>query len=214
MAPATDVLVVQVVQFYANDRCMADPSLFRAVRNMAQGWQEKGLKAQHWGTAARQANDVYWLLFWQSHAHAAAVKADPLYPILVQKRQALATAPVHDFHVCFSGNPRRTIEVPVTEVDLYRTNDAGAAETQERIRRVTHRVESLQMQGFIALSWGVTVEDGTRGVYLGGWRSIEEHMRLGTLDDHKVFVEECEEIFKNFRELSVAHVTFKAHEEM
>jgi len=37
MAP--EILVVQVVQFYASDRCMADPSVFQAVRNIAQGWQ-------------------------------------------------------------------------------------------------------------------------------------------------------------------------------
>lgn len=37
-------------------------------------------------------------------------------------------------------------------------------------------------------------------------------MRLGTLDAHKVFVEECEEIFQNFRELSVAHVQLKPHD--
>jgi len=37
-------------------------------------------------------------------------------------------------------------------------------------------------------------------------------MRLGTADEHQVFVKECEEIFANFRELSVAHVYFKPHE--
>ena len=58
-------------------------------------------------------------------------------------------------------------------MDIYRLHDAGAAETQERIRRLTYRIESLQMRGFIALSWGVTVEDGARGVYLGGWRTVE-----------------------------------------
>lgn len=36
-------------------------------------------------------------------------------------------------------------------------------------------------------------------------------MRLGTLDEHKVFVEETEEIFKNFTELSVTHVHFESH---
>jgi hypothetical protein len=37
-------------------------------------------------------------------------------------------------------------------------------------------------------------------------------MRLGTLDAHKVFVEDCEEIFKSFHDLSVTHVHFKPHE--
>jgi len=149
---------------------------------------------------------------WQSHTHAAAIKADPSYAIFLKKRQALATGPIFDLHVRFSGNPRRSIESPTTEVDLYRTHDAGAAETQELIRRLTYRIESLQIRGFIALSWGATVEDSTRGVYLGGWRTVEDHMRLGTLDAHQVFVKECEEIFQNFRELTVAHVQFKPHD--
>lgn len=110
---------------------------------------------------------------WQSHTHAAAIKADPSHAIFLKKRQVLASGPIFDFHVRFSGNPRRTIESPVAEVDIYRLNDAGAAETQERIRRLTYRIESLQMRGFIALSWGVTVEDGARGIYLGGWRTVE-----------------------------------------
>jgi hypothetical protein len=36
-------------------------------------------------------------------------------------------------------------------------------------------------------------------------------MRLGMLDNHKVFVEETEEVFKRFTELSVTHVHFKLH---
>jgi hypothetical protein len=83
---------------------------------------------------------------------------------------------VLDLHVSFSGNPRRSLEAPVTEVDTYVTQDADAAETrevQERVRRLTYRVESLLARGFIALSWGVPIEDGARGLYLAGWRSIE-----------------------------------------
>jgi hypothetical protein len=110
---------------------------------------------------------------WKSHSHAAAVKADPSYDAFIQKRQALATAPVTDLHVCFSGNPLRCLAAPFVEVDIYRTEDARAAEAQELVRRLTYRVESLQTQGFIALSWGVPMEDDTRGVWVAGWRSIE-----------------------------------------
>jgi hypothetical protein len=117
---------------------------------------------------------------WQSQAHATAIKTDPSYPTFVQDREKLASKPVFEVHVAFSGNPQRVLEAPVTEVDLYRADDREvnpdarpAAETQELIQRITYRVESLQMRGFIALSWGVALEDGTRGVYLGGWKSIE-----------------------------------------
>lgn len=64
----------------------------------------------------------------------------------------------------------------MTEVDYYKTDEEGArpaAETQELIRRLVNRVETLQMPGFIGLSWGVAVEDGARGVSLVGWRSVE-----------------------------------------
>jgi len=183
-----------------------------------QGWQEKGLKAQYWGTSVNKLNEFYWLLLWQSREHSTAIKADPSYPTTVQERDALATTPIYEVHVHFSGNPLRAILAPVTEVDFYKT--AGekvnpdvrpAAETQEMIRRITYRIESLQSPGFIAISWGIALEDETRGVNLSGWRSVEDHMRLGTLNEHKVFVEETEEIFKNFTELSVTHVHFKSH---
>jgi hypothetical protein len=36
-------------------------------------------------------------------------------------------------------------------------------------------------------------------------------MRLGTLDDHKVFVEETEEIFKGLTDLHITYANFKLH---
>lgn len=117
---------------------------------------------------------------WQSHAHAAAVKADPSYPTFFQDREALATKPVYEIHVPFSGNLRRVLEAPVTEVDFYRMDDRKVnpvarpvAETQEMIRNVNYRKESFQLPGFIAHCCGADVEDETRAVTLGGWRSIE-----------------------------------------
>jgi hypothetical protein len=90
------------------------------------------------------------------------------------------TAPIYEVHVRFSGNPLRAIQAPVSEVDFYKTTDekvdpeaTPAAETQEMIRRITYRIESLQSPGFIAISWGIALEDGTRGVNLTGWRSVE-----------------------------------------
>lgn len=97
---------------------------------------------------------------------------------------------------------------------MYRTQAAGAEATQDKIRRLTHRIESLQMRGFVALSWGVALEDVSRGVYVAGWRTIEEHMRLGTIEEHKVFVQESEEIFEKFDELFAEHVYLKLHETM
>jgi len=218
MARTLEVPVVQFVQFFANDRCLADPALFQATRNIAQGWQEKGLNAQYWGTSVENANEFYWLLLWQSHAHAAAVKAEPSYPTFVQDREALATKPVYEVHVPFSGNPQCLLEAPVTEVDYYKMDDGKVnpaarpvAETQERILRTHALVESLQLPGFIAFCRGADIDDETRAVTLGGWSSIEDHMRLGTLDEHSKFLEEAEEIFKNLTELSITHVHFKLH---
>jgi hypothetical protein len=110
---------------------------------------------------------------WQSHSHATAVKTDALYPTFLQKRQALATDPVSDYCISFSGNPQRCFEAPITEIVIYRTDELTAAETQEKTRLITARVESLQIQGFIALSWGVAAEDKASGVYIAGWRTIE-----------------------------------------
>ena len=133
---------------------------------------------------------------------------------------------------------------------MYKLQEAVAEKTQDMIRRLTYRIESLQMRGFGALSWGASLEDVTRGAYIAGWRTIEvrsrssfteptpgprgvfffflvfvyclktffffhleqEHMRLGTLEEHRVFVQESEPIFEQFVELYVSHVHFKLHE--
>jgi hypothetical protein len=132
---------------------------------------------------------------WRSHVHATAIKIDPSYSTFVQDRDALVTAPVYEVHVRFSGNPQRTLEAPVTEVDYYKTDDSArpSAETQDMVRRVTYRYESLQVPGFIALSWGVALEDGTRAVNLGGWRSVEVGrsfaLPLSLLSSHPVRAE-------------------------
>jgi len=110
---------------------------------------------------------------WQTRAHAAAFEEDPSYPAFTRRRQALATVPVLALFVHFSGNPRRCLEAPVTEVDVYRTQVEGAETTQDKIRRLTYRIESLMVPGFLGLSWGVALEDISRGVYIAGWRTIE-----------------------------------------
>jgi hypothetical protein len=118
---------------------------------------------------------------WQSHAHSATIKTDPSYALFLTKRQALSMGPIEDLHVSFTGNPRRSLEAPVTEVDFYVTLDADAdatREVHERVRRLTYRTESLLVRGFVALNWGVPIEDGARGLYLAGWRSIEVRFRV------------------------------------
>ncbi|KAI0259316.1 hypothetical protein BC834DRAFT_974362 [Gloeopeniophorella convolvens] len=201
MAP--EAPLVEIVHFTATDECLADPSLFAALRDAAEAWREHGLTAQYWGASVQRANELYWLLLWRSEAHETAAT-----PALA----ALARTPPTSLHVRFTGNPHRCLTAPVSELDVYRTVDGpGVHETHEAVRRNAHRVESLQMRGFIALSWGVAREDPRTGIYLAGWRSIEDHMRLGTLDDHKVFLKEAEAIFAQFSGLSVMHVRFARH---
>jgi hypothetical protein len=128
---------------------------------------------------------------WQSHAHAAAVKADPSYPAFVQDCKALATKPVYEVHVPFSGNLQRILEAPVTEVDLYKIDDVKVnpaarpvAEMQEMILRMNALIESFQLPGFIALCWGVDIDDETKAVTLGGWGSIEVSSCSDSLSFH------------------------------
>ena len=61
----------------------------------------------------------------------------------------------------------------MTEVDCYKLQDEEAEKTQDMIRRLTYRIESLQIRGFCALSWGRALEDASRGAYIAGWRTIE-----------------------------------------
>lgn len=68
----------------------------------------------------------------------------------------------------------------MTEMSFYKTDDRAvnpearpAAETHELLRYLNGRMQSMQVRGFIALSWGIAFEDATRGFYLAGWTSVE-----------------------------------------
>ncbi|KAH9014746.1 hypothetical protein EDB84DRAFT_810039 [Lactarius hengduanensis] len=210
MAPEDPI--VEVIQFASTDQCLADPSLFQALRNIVQGWQEKGLNGQYWGATMEKPNNIYWVLFWQSRAHAAAFAADPLYPEFVQRRQSLATTPVRDLHVPLSGTPQLCVEAPVTAVDIYKVHGTRMEESHEMTHSVMHHLQSLQPQGFTGFSYGVTHEDPSVGVYFAGWNSVEDHMRVGMEEGHEKFKEEVEEAMKHFSDLTIAHITFKKHE--
>lgn len=117
---------------------------------------------------------------WESYEHALACKADPPYHTVLQERDALVASPIYEVHVRSSGNPLRVLQSPVDEVEFYKTTDERvdpearpAAETQEMVGHTVYLIESLQSPGFIANSWGVALEDGTRGVNIGGWRTVE-----------------------------------------
>ncbi|KAI9445791.1 hypothetical protein BJY52DRAFT_1314933 [Lactarius psammicola] len=208
---ASEDLVVEVAQFVSTDQCLADPSLFQAVRDMVQGWQEKGLKGQYWGTTVEKPNNIYWVLFWQSRAHAAAFAADPLYPEFVQRRQSLAATPVRDIRAPLSGTPQLCVEAPVTEVDFYKTHEAYIKETHEMAHNAMHHLRSLQPQGFTGSSFGVTYDDPSVGVYVAGWNAVEDHMRVGMEEGHDKFKEEAEEIMKQITDLTIVHIAFKKH---
>jgi hypothetical protein len=128
---------------------------------------------------------------WESQEHVTAFKADASYPTIIQERDALATKPVYEVHVPFTGDPLRPIQAPVTEVDFYKMTDRGVdpeatpvAETHELIRRASHCIETLQSPGFFALSWGIALGDETKGVTLIGWRAVEVRFFLPDISFH------------------------------
>ncbi|KAH9017798.1 hypothetical protein EDB84DRAFT_1679464 [Lactarius hengduanensis] len=196
--------IVEVIQFVSTEQCLANPSLFQALRDIVQGWQEKGLNGQYWGATVVKPNNIYWVLceftglvfasnhnkvaVWQSRAHAAAFAADPLYPEFVQRRQSLATTPVRDLYAPLSGNAQLCVEAPITEVDVYKVHVAHIEE-HEIGHSAMHLIQSLQPQGFTGSSYGVVHEDPSIGVYFAGWNSVEDHMRLGMEDGHEKFKE-------------------------
>jgi hypothetical protein len=110
---------------------------------------------------------------WQTRAHAAAFEKDPVYATFADLRAALSTAPVLAFFVHMSGNPRRCLESPVTEVAMYKVQDAVAEKTQHKIRDLAFRAASVSVGGLLALSWGAALEDLTRGANIIGWNTVE-----------------------------------------
>jgi hypothetical protein len=114
-----------------------------------------------------------YCIVWQTRAHATAFEEDPVYTTFAEQRAALSAAPVLAFFVHMSGNPRRCLESPVTEVDVYKLQDAVAEKTQDMIRDLTYHAVSLSVGGLLALSWGPALEDATRGANIVGWNTIE-----------------------------------------
>jgi len=207
---STEDLIVEVVQFISTKQCVANPSLFEAVRKIVQRWQDNGMKGQYWGTVEGKPDNIYWILVWQSRAHAAAFAADPSYPEFVQRRESLATSAVRDIHVPVSGTPQPYM-APVTEVSIYTTHDSRIEKTHKEARAMIHLLRSLKPTGFHGSVDGVTLEDPTVGLYIAGWNTVQDHMRVGMEEGHEKFRETTEEIFDNLKDLTVAHVTFKKH---
>ncbi|KAH8978443.1 hypothetical protein EDB92DRAFT_2108023 [Lactarius akahatsu] len=210
MAPEDPI--VEVIQFVSTEQCLGNPSLFQALRDIVQGWQEKGLKVQYWGTTMEKPNNIYWVLFWQSRAHAAAFAADPLYPEFVQRRQSLATTPVRDLYAPLSGDPQLCVEAPVTDVAIFKAHEARIEKMHETAHSAVHLLRSLQLQGFTGSSLGVTHEDPSVGIYFSGWNSVEDHMRIGMEEGHEKLKEEGEEFMKQLSDLIIVHVDFKKHD--
>ncbi|KAH8978439.1 hypothetical protein EDB92DRAFT_584262 [Lactarius akahatsu] len=196
--------IVEVIQFVSTEQCLANPSLFQELPDIVQGWQEKGLKGQYWGATVVKPNNIYWVLFWQSRAHAATFAADPLYPEFVQRRQSLATTPVRDFYAPLSGNPQLCVEAPITVVDIFKAHEARIEKMHETLHNTANHLLWLQPQGFTgSSSLGVTREDPSVGIYFGGWNSVEE--------GHEKWKEAAEEFMKQLSDLTIAHIAFKKH---
>ncbi|KAH9021705.1 hypothetical protein EDB83DRAFT_2527703 [Lactarius deliciosus] len=220
--------IVEVIQFVSTEQCLANPSLFQALRDIVQGWQEKGLKGQYWGATVVKPNNIYWVLceftglvfasnhnkvaVWQSRAHAAAFAADPLYPEFVQRRQSLATTPVRDLCASLSGNPQLCVEAPITVVDIFKAHEARIEKMHETLHSTAHHLWLLQPRGFTgSSSLGVAHEDPSVGIYFGGWNSVEDHMRIGMEEGHEKWKEAAEEFMKQLSDLTIAHIAFKKH---
>ncbi|KAH9008811.1 hypothetical protein EDB84DRAFT_1571744 [Lactarius hengduanensis] len=200
MAPENPI--VEVIQFVSTEQCLANPSLFQALRDIVQGWQEKGLNGQYWGATMEKPNDIYWVLceftgpvfacnhdkvaVWQSRTHAAAFAADPLYPDCASRHPSPMSPP-----------SRRT--KPAIE------------KMHETVHSAAHLLRSLQLQGFTGSSLGVTHEDPSVGIYFSGWNSVEDHMRIGMEEGHEKLKEEAEEFMKQLTDLTIVHIAFKKH---
>ncbi|KAH8999856.1 hypothetical protein EDB86DRAFT_3242550 [Lactarius hatsudake] len=221
--------IVEVIQFVSTEQCLANPFLFQELRDIVQGWQERGLKGQYWGATVVKTNNIYWVLceftglvfasnhnnkvaVWQSRAHAAAFAADPLYPEFVQRRQSLATTPVRDLYVSLSGNPQLCVEAPITVVDIFKAHEARIEKMHETLHSTAHHLWLLQPRGFTgSSSLGVTHEDPSVGIYFGGWNSVEDHMRIGMEEGHEKWKEAAEEFMMQISDLTIAHIAFKKH---
>jgi len=210
--------IVEVVIFRANERCLGDLGLFKEVRDMVAA--TTSVKAMYWGPVVELPKVIFWLLVWDSFEQSIAREGTPSHAEMVRELDALTDDPSRKLvlHMRFSDlydPPLGCIEAPVTELDLgFIKEDSVVAEWDRRAESLMshmRRIHAEGQEGLRALTLGRAVEDVKRTLYLVGWNSIEDHMKIGMQKGHEMIVKEGEEIFPLFHDFQMHHVHFERH---
>jgi len=206
--------VIEVVTFRANQRCMEDLELFKEVRDIVA--VSTSVKAMYWGRSIELPSVFFWVLLWDSHAQSTAREETVPHAEMVRKLDALVDDPSRKsiFHTCFAEQdlPLACIEAPITEFDIAILKDMESLPVRERLAEsIMSHLRATHLEGLLSIARGIALEDVLTNLYLAGWNSIEDHMKLGTHESHEIIVNELEEIFPYFRDLQIHHVRFERH---
>ncbi|KAI0059902.1 hypothetical protein BV25DRAFT_1828624 [Artomyces pyxidatus] len=206
---SSGVPVVELVTFRVNDSFT--PERFKEVRDWVDRGRAYGLNAQYWGQAVEKTRTLHWLLLWDSREAHGTLQADPGYPALVAKVDAMANGPVRVLHVHFATHPPTALlEAPVTEIDIYRVTPGVMPQYQRWSEELCAYITKLGIPGFVACTYGPALEEGGDvGVYMGAWNAVEDHNKLGDGDEE--FQKLVSPMLEVVLDLRIAHVSLQRH---
>ncbi|KAI0059890.1 hypothetical protein BV25DRAFT_1828613 [Artomyces pyxidatus] len=201
--------VVEIVTFRPNATFTKEPEKFRLVREWVERAKSKGMNGQYWGQGVEKPHNVHWFLLWDSRAAHAVVQAEPDYPAFVKQIEELADGPIRVLHVHFSTHPpTKWLEAPVTEVDIYKFS-GDIVEYEKKTMKLAAYIQASHPSGYMGSTIGTALEEnGTVGVYMGAWETVEHHTALG---EDETFMEMTEGLVGDLTDLQAMHVTLQPH---
>ncbi|TFY77043.1 hypothetical protein EWM64_g6969 [Hericium alpestre] len=208
---ADNVPVAELVRFHATERCLSDPAVFKALRDLAERARPHGMTGQYWAKAPDDPDLFVWILLWDSRQHHTNWLASDkgTAGALSMKAAELAKEPFDIIHVHFETHPPfAALTMPMTEVVFWTIADADQVgaffEKLEKTRQAIVRGEGMQ-----GCTWGQSLERKDAGVALTGWESLEAQMKQG--DSNKDYRETGEEALSLVSDLRALRVNFQPH---
>ncbi|KAI0314542.1 hypothetical protein OF83DRAFT_439726 [Amylostereum chailletii] len=208
----TDSHIVHLLFFKGNERCLADPTLFTALRDMAKESAGEGLTGQYWGQAVEKPHRFYWYLLWGSQSAHDAFQSSPQRTALHSQLLALAEETPDERVMAYSLSPLGAFQAPITDTTAF--NIVEGITREEAVTRMTPVIQHVgRILPTFLWAFAKDVEGkGLRGVHFAGWDSIESHMNVGEGPGEEDLREVTEEVMPMFTNITIAHMHLQSHQ--
>ncbi|KAI0030382.1 hypothetical protein K488DRAFT_72246 [Vararia minispora EC-137] len=158
---------------FKGDPSAPNPALFEQMRNEADSLRGQGMIYQFWGRGAEKPYPFHWYLIWESDSRSAE-SLRPILSSLANRLQDLGVShgAVDTFPVLMKTSPVPALRAPTTVNVIFMASVENADVARDAMDRSCARQDELAPPGFSC--WAISTNmGGQRGLYVGGWESIE-----------------------------------------